>query len=373
MATMSLGFSCSSNIDSNDETPVVDPQEEVNISEVSDVRKSDCLSKTRSTWSQILVLTKEDDVISCELQNYSANCGVSFDVDSEYRTGKGKTDSLYIDVKPIIGLNGKDCYCSFNVYFTIHNVKADSFFLHCWCYTGMVSFKESNQVTLEFSHEYVTIDGSRYIIYKPGQQAMLFGTADSKDEFVVPSVINYEGKEYTVTSVYTDAYIGKDLKKLVFSKSIRDYSYPEHINLFNARCTSLENIEVEQGNRLLSSVEGVLYSGNHKTLYCHPGSNKRTAYTVIGGVETIGQYAFTNCSNLKSIRLPESVTTIEPFAFYDCENLESIYIPGKVNWGEDGYWVFCDMKSAPIIYVPESEVEYVKTIYKGTVLPIKGS
>ncbi len=45
---------------------------------------------------------------------------------------------------------------------------------------------------------------------------------------------------------------------------------------------------------------------------------------------SIGRYEFTNCSNLTSIVLPNSVTSIGSNAFYGCEKLASITIPSSV-------------------------------------------
>ena len=49
----------------------------------------------------------------------------------------------------------------------------------------------------------------------------------------------------------------------------------------------------------------------------------------IGGkpVKVIGEYAFSNCTELTSITIPTSVTTIETYAFRCCYNLKSITIP----------------------------------------------
>ena len=89
------------------------------------------------------------------------------------------------------------------------------------------------------------------------------------------------------------------------------------------------------------------------------------------GVERIGHYAFEKCENLKSIRIPESVTSIGFSAFGFCKNLKSIYILGKLNRGADeNRRVFESMSSTPTIYVPESEVGFIKTLYHGSVLPL---
>ncbi|WP_407400025.1 leucine-rich repeat domain-containing protein [Treponema sp.] len=47
------------------------------------------------------------------------------------------------------------------------------------------------------------------------------------------------------------------------------------------------------------------------------------------GVVEIAPYAFSGC-NMKSIRLPDSLTKIGEYCFNSCPNLESITIPGKV-------------------------------------------
>lgn len=48
------------------------------------------------------------------------------------------------------------------------------------------------------------------------------------------------------------------------------------------------------------------------------------------GAESIGEYAFYQCTNLKSIDMPNSVSKIDAYAFYLCAALESIDIPSNV-------------------------------------------
>ena len=343
------------------------PSEE-NGPEVSDIKDSGCTDKTRANSSRVLILTKEGDIVTCERNGIVANCGVDyFDVSSDYKKGNDAPDSLFLNLCPVVP-SEKDCTCPYNVSFTIRNVKSDSFYMYCFPFTGMVSFKESNQVTLEYSSKRVTIDGSQYYLYMPSQQARLYSLAHLGGEVRIPSTISNEGQNYTVVSFNPEGFYGGEITKLYFPKTIRSMS-EDFKNVFNARYPLLEAIEVEPGCPLLSSVDGVLYSSDHKTLYCFPGANKRTDYSVIDGVEKIGFYAFSSCPNLKTIRLSESVTTITPYAFGSSKNLEAIYIPGKLN--RDGLnKAFLYMSSTPTLYVPDSEVDYYKTIYKGPVLPL---
>ena len=88
VTTISLGISCMGNSDS--------PVTEVEVApEVSDVSDTGCQYYSRSaapeSQNPAIVLTKEGDNISCEVRNYSANCGVSyFDINQEYIKGKGQ-------------------------------------------------------------------------------------------------------------------------------------------------------------------------------------------------------------------------------------------------------------------------------------------
>lgn len=57
--------------------------------------------------------------------------------------------------------------------------------------------------------------------------------------------------------------------------------------------------------------------------FAHSLTNLTGHLTIPDGVTTIGESAFTACSNLTDLSLPDSVKTIEPSAFYGCSNLES--------------------------------------------------
>ena len=58
-------------------------------------------------------------------------------------------------------------------------------------------------------------------------------------------------------------------------------------------------------------------------------------------LEGIGQFAFYNCTNLKSISIPESVTTINSYAFQNCTNLTDIAIPKNVSYIGNGVFHSC--------------------------------
>ena len=55
-----------------------------------------------------------------------------------------------------------------------------------------------------------------------------------------------------------------------------------------------------------------------------------TSMTIPNSVTSIGDYAFRGCSSLTSVTIGNSVTSIGDYAFYGCESLTSITIPNSV-------------------------------------------
>lgn len=114
-------------------------------------------------------------------------------------------------------------------------------------------------------------------------------------------------------------------------------------------CSSLEDIVVGEGNKIYDSREG-----------CNAVIETKTNTLIIGckttriptSVTSIGENAFSGCSNLTSIIIPENVTEIRCDAFYNCNGLTSISIPNGVIRIED--YTFYNCYSLNKINIPES-------------------
>ena len=121
------------------------------------------------------------------------------------------------------------------------------------------------------------------------------------------------------------------------------------------KCSSLTNItipfvgESKDGgeNKCFGHLfRAIGYGGN----VIYVPSSLRTV--VITGGESIGDYAFKDCSSLTSITIPNGVTSIGRSAFSDCSSLASITIPNGVT--SIGSNAFRGCKSITSITLPDS-------------------
>ena len=77
-----------------------------------------------------------------------------------------------------------------------------------------------------------------------------------------------------------------------------------------------------------------------------------TEYIIPNGVVEIGKYAFSYCSNLRSIDIPNGVTEIGDFAFNGCFNLTSVTIPNSVI--KIGEYAFSGCQNLISVSIPNS-------------------
>jgi hypothetical protein len=83
-------------------------------------------------------------------------------------------------------------------------------------------------------------------------------------------------------------------------------------------------------------------------------------FEVVVGVD---DYAFTACSNLEYIIIPDTVEWIGDFAFCDCRLLESITIPESIT--KIGNSAFKGCRSLKSITIPESVTEIGSLAFRG--------
>lgn len=81
------------------------------------------------------------------------------------------------------------------------------------------------------------------------------------------------------------------------------------------------------------------------------------------GITSIGEYAFSYCSNLESITIPDSVTTIGYEAFHSCSKLASVTIGNGVT--TIGNFAFYYCTSLPSVTIPNSVTSIGQSAFDG--------
>ncbi len=96
-------------------------------------------------------------------------------------------------------------------------------------------------------------------------------------------------------------------------------------------CTSLKSIEVSANNTDFRSVDDVLFNSDMSKLILYSAGNTAPVYDVPNSVESISEYAFSDCISLASITIPKSVTSIGASAFSGCIGLKELTVPVNID------------------------------------------
>lgn len=104
-------------------------------------------------------------------------------------------------------------------------------------------------------------------------------------------------------------------------------------------CPRLTSVSVSSDNPAYASKDGVLYSKDGSVLLFAPGG-MAGAFTVDGGVVTIGKAAFMSCTNLTAVTFPEGLREIDEYAFA-WTALTSVTFPKSVTGIGDSAFRYC--------------------------------
>ena len=94
-------------------------------------------------------------------------------------------------------------------------------------------------------------------------------------------------------------------------------------------CYSLSAIHVAAGNESYKDIDGVLYTADGSTLVLFPAMAGSTC-TVAKGTKKIAAYAFSWCTDLTEVTLPDGLTTIGSYAYSWCMALKHLTLPATV-------------------------------------------
>lgn len=154
------------------------------------------------------------------------------------------------------------------------------------------------------------IESSQFEYFESNGEITITGYTGSELDVVIPDEIG----GYPVTAIAEKAFqLNKTVRSFTIGSKIRSIG-----SCAFARCASLTNIYVDRGNPYYQSIDGVLYSGDGKTLLSYPTAKAYSSYPVASGTETIGERAFYSCKALTSLSFPDSMRSIGEYAFAWC-------------------------------------------------------
>ena len=216
-------------------------------------------------------------------------------------------------------------------------------FSHC---TNLVSFDVSTNNT-----NYWT--GADGILFSKDQTKIVaYPTGRTNSSYEIPSSVT--SIEYGVFSscIHLSSITIPDSVTKISNEAFRGCSglskvnIPIHVNTIEGAvftgCTNLSLITVDPNNSFfMSTSDGVLFDKNQNRLLCYPAGKKEPSYAITNTVTLIDSSAFSTCSSLTNMTIPDSVTTIGNDAFEHCIGLRSITIPDHVTEIESGTFRGC--------------------------------
>ncbi len=175
----------------------------------------------------------------------------------------------------------------------------------------------------------------------------------------------------SVTSIIGGAFAGcSNLTNINIPNSVTTIGYKAFNNCSGLTTINIPNSVTAIGYDAFSGTswydnqpDGLVYAG--LVAYEYKGTKPEgTTITLKEGTKGIADFAFSNCSNLAAINIPNSVTYIGEGAFNNCSSLTTINIPNSVTY--IGSYAFSGCSSLTTINIPNSVTAIGYDAFSGT-------
>ena len=223
-----------------------------------------------------------------------------------------------------------------------------------------------------------TEDGYRF--FYDGEQGHLMGYYGSETELDLPSsftaydgtlVENYAIYDYAfhnctgLTSVtIPDSVTSIEMGAFYYCTGLTSVTIPDSVtsigNQVFVGCSGLTTITVAAENPVFHSEGNCIIETASKTLIV---GCKNSIIPADGSVTYISNHAFSGCSGLTSVTIPDSVTYISNHAFSGCTGLTSVIIPDSVTYISNHAFLGCTGLTS--VTIPDSVTSIGDSAFSG--------
>ena len=216
-----------------------------------------------------------------------------------------------------------------------------------------------------------------YRVAKDGTLTILSYTGSSST-VNIPSTI--DGKKVTAIHDHTFSNSKTAVKTITIPETVTD------LGISPLMGHTVQTINVAANNPVYTSVSGILYTKDKKTIVRYPSGRTDTSFSIPANVTaigtgaflssnltavsmpdtltSIGDSAFNSCKDLSSLTLSSSLTEIDSYAFEYCEKLNRITIPNGVT--KIGRNAFSNCSALTSITIPDSVSDIGQYAFSGT-------
>ena len=170
------------------------------------------------------------------------------------------------------------------------------------------------------------VDGIYYVINDDRSTVSVASPSNGyySGEVIVPSVVAYKGKSYSVTAIADKAfYSSSSMTELTIGEGVTSVGTSAFYG-----CTKLAAV----------SLPSTLKTLGRQAFY---NCSALTSLVIPSSVDSLGASVLANCKGLVSLTLPDSIAYLPDRAFYYCSALDTLVIPNTVTAIGSSVFYYC--------------------------------
>ena len=195
------------------------------------------------------------------------------------------------------------------------------------------------------------VNKNNFLFYTSENVNYLLDYIGKDSDLTLPS--DYNGQSY---QIYDYAFaVRNELARIAIPDKVTSIGYAAFMG-----CSGVESIIVSAGNTAYSSINNCLIDTASGTLIF---GCKNSVIPNVRSITAIGDGAFSDCSGLTSVTIPDSVTSIGYGAFAGCSGLTSVTIPDSVT--TIGESAFSGCSGLTSVTIPDSVTTIGESAFSG--------